>query len=370
MSVSPRNRAKLGLVDLIKIYKGGKTLACLGYVGIALVVLRQLATKDIPAEGASDIEQQERAANHARLILDNNWKIRGGGDPTRVNVEDEMCTWIVSAVHHVCGVDCPPELTRKTHRAFRAALLYFSAVPAGELTEEILFFAAGVISTGLAPKGHIAWNMAKLATARLLRTSDGVDAVNTGRQAALTAIVGCVDDALLPEGVDSDTVSSPEKLEKKKVAAANSKKTPAEKAPAKSKMKAKKPSTSTKRQSRPKTESKPMKTYTKTPSTEKTSSSTKQSKLNFHPRKSAAQEPVEKPKAGQAPALVTVPISSEVKLGDISETPVPCREELDSSQSPLKRSRLNATGPSAITAKDSSADLNKLITASPLRIVA
>jgi hypothetical protein len=124
----------LDLVNLIKIYKGGRTLECLGYVGIALVVLRQLAAKDLPAESASDIEQQEKAANQARVILDNSWKTHGGGDHTRVNMEDGMCTWIVSAVRYVTLVDCPTELGRNTHRAFRAALLYFSAVPAGELT--------------------------------------------------------------------------------------------------------------------------------------------------------------------------------------------------------------------------------------------
>jgi hypothetical protein len=56
MSVSAATQRALDLANLLKMFKGGRTLECLGYVGIALVVLRQLAAKDHPAESASDID--------------------------------------------------------------------------------------------------------------------------------------------------------------------------------------------------------------------------------------------------------------------------------------------------------------------------
>jgi hypothetical protein len=207
-----RSRAT-DIEKLSAVYSGGSMLQCLGYLGLLVVSLRQLAAKDFRATGERETEQQTDAGTRSELILNTVWNVGRGADQSeRVKAELEMCQWSIRTTFTLCGVTCPKSLTWRKFRGLRAGLMYFSNVPEPELTREILVIVAEAMRMSL-PKGTLAWNLAKFSTARTLRSSGAVGATDAARSAVVESLGFCIRSSGMEE-TNSGTMSGPETVRK------------------------------------------------------------------------------------------------------------------------------------------------------------
>jgi hypothetical protein len=242
---------------LLVVFKSGSILACIGYLGLAMNVLRQVAEKDHSTltkeqelrqddtEGPTTVPTPP--AEKATIVLNYSWQHAYKGSQEH---KLYMCNWVCKWIKHLCGVECPPELIRKECSGLRAGFAYFLGVPAEGLVEEVEHIVTKMIVDKIVPTGHVTWNMAKFVTARLLRSEGGAESVNAGRTAFVTAVCGCVDDLVVESRCDYSTDADVEQ---------GTEKDSVEKEPTKKKKTAKK--SSKKRKDKPKTASKQVKEH-------------------------------------------------------------------------------------------------------------
>jgi hypothetical protein len=160
-------RNKQDVTRLLGVFYGGSLSTCVGYIGLALMILRSLDEMEPTVTGVLAAERQATSAAMARLILDTNWEIQLRG--VAFKQELEKCQWIVLNMYDVHKIDCPEYLSKENFKGLRTLLIYFVSFPRGELVGEVE--AASLAASGMLAPTRLIWQLVKVAKAKELRSS-------------------------------------------------------------------------------------------------------------------------------------------------------------------------------------------------------
>jgi hypothetical protein len=160
-------RNKQEVTRLLGVFYGGSLSTCVGYIGLALMILRSLDEMEPTVTGVLATERQATSAAMARVILDTNWGIQLRG--VAFKHELEKCQWIVLTMYDVHKIDCPGLLSKENFKGLRTLLIYFVSLPRGELVGEVE--AASLAASGMLAPPRLIWQLVKVAKAKALRSS-------------------------------------------------------------------------------------------------------------------------------------------------------------------------------------------------------